>query len=370
MEWRDALTNRVVVANLFHRRMRTALVVVAIAVEVSMILLMLGLADGLVGESTRKQRGIGADILILDPTSSGPVSAGTASLPESLVTEIEKMPGVAMAMGRTFSMQGQLQTVTGVNLEQFSRMSGGLEFLHGGPFQGPYDVIVDDVFAKQKKISVGDTVQFFNRDFRVVGITESGKLSRIFVPLATMQDVMGWRGNLSQIYVKLVDSTQAPKFVEQFKKMLPKHPVYTMEEFVSLFTAQTRGRADDFIGVIVGIAMVVGFIVVLMSMYTAVLDRTRDIGILKALGAKPGYIVDIFLRETFVLTATGIVLGTGLAYLAQSWLVERFPLVTLVIEQRHVIWAIVVSIIGSLLGSVYPSWKAARQDPIEALAYE
>jgi len=350
--------------------MRTTLAVLAIGVEVSMILLMLGLADGLVGESTRKQRGIGADILILDPTSSGALSAGTAALPETLVNEIQQLPGVAMAMGRTFSMQGQLQTVTGVDLDQFTRMSGGMRFLQGGPFQGPYDVIVDDVFARQKKLSAGDTVQFFNRDFRVAGITESGKLSRIFVPLRTMQEVMGWQGKLSQVYVKLDDSTQAPQFVGRFKEMLPKHPVYTMEEFVSLFESQTRGRADDFIAVIIGIAMVVGFIVVLMSMYTAVLDRTRDIGILKALGARPGYIVDIFLRETLVLTVAGVVLGIGLAFLAQSWLVERFPLVALVIEQQHIIWAVVVSIVGSLLGSLYPSWKAARQDPIDALAYE
>ena len=364
------MTNRIVVANLLHRRMRTALAVSAIAVEVAMILLMLGLADGLVGESTRKQRGIGADVVIFDPTSSGGFSAGTASLPESLVAEIEKMPGVEMAMGRTFSMQRQLQTVTGVNLEQFSRMSGGLEFLQGGPFQGPYDAIVDEVFARQEKLSAGDTVQFFNRDFRVAGITHSGKLSRIFVPLTTMQEVMGWQGKLSQVYVKLDDPSQATAFVQQLKQMLPKHPIYTMEESISLFTAQTRGRADDFIGVIVGIAMVVGFIVVLMSMYTAVLDRTRDIGILKALGARPGYIVDIFLRETFVLTCAGVVLGIGLAFLAQSWLVDRFPLVAVVIEQRHIIWAIVVSIVGSLLGSLYPSWKAARQDAIDALAYE
>jgi putative ABC transport system permease protein len=364
------LTNRIVVANLFHRRMRTTLAVLAIGVEVSMILLMLGLADGLVGESTRKQRGIGADLLILDPTSSGPVSAGTAALPESLVAEIESMPGVAMAMGRTFSMQSQLQTVTGVDLDQLSRMSGGLKFLQGGPFQGAYDVIVDDVFARQRKLSTGDTVRFFNRDFRVSGITESGKLSRIFVPLTTMQEVMGWQGKLSQIYVKLDDPTQAVQFVQKFKEMLPRHPVYTMEEFISLFTAQTRGRADVFISVIVGIAMVVGFIVVLMSMYTAVLDRTRDIGILKALGAKPGYIVDIFLRETFVLTGAGVVLGIGLAFLAQSWLVERFPLAPVVIEQRHVVWAVVISIASSLLGSLYPSWKAARQDAIDALAYE
>jgi putative ABC transport system permease protein len=364
------LTNRVVLANLFHRRMRTVLAILAIGMEVSMILLMLGLADGLVGESTRKQKGIGADILILDPTASGAWSAGSANLPEELVTQIAQTPGVAIVMGRTFSMQAQLQTVTGVDLELLEKMSGGLRFRAGGPFEGPFDVIVDDVYARQKKASVGDTLSFFNRDFRLTGIVEGGQMSRIFVPLRTMQEVMGWESKLSQIYVKLEDPSQARRYVEQFKQQLPEHPIYTMEEFMSLFTVQTRGMADEFVNVIIGIAMVVGFIVVLMSMYTAVLDRTRDIGILKALGASPGYIVDIFLREALVLTLCGVAVGIGLSYAAQAQVVERFPLVTLIIERQHLVWAVVVSVIASLIGSLYPALKAARHDALEALAYE
>jgi ABC-type lipoprotein release transport system permease subunit len=76
------------------------------------------------------------------------------------------------------------------------------------------------------------------------------------------------------------------------------------------------------------------------------------------------------MRETFVLTGAGVVLVICLSLLVHSLLVERFPLAPVVIEQRHIAWAIVISIVGSLLGSLYPSWKVARQDAIDALAYE
>ena len=364
------MIQRIVWANLFHRRMRTALAVLAIALEVTMILLILGLADGLVGESNRRQRGIGADILLLPSTSSGAFSTGSAELPESMVGELESIPGVQLVVGRAFSMQARLQTVTGVDLERFGRMAGGLRFLEGGPFERPFDVVVDDVHAKQNRLTIGDTLQFLNRDFRLVGIIESGKMSRIFIPLKTKQKLMGWEGKLSQVYLKLERPEEVTSFVTLLKQRYPKNPVYSMEEFVSLFTSQTRGRADEFLNAMVGIAVGVGFIVILISMYTAVLDRTRDIGILKSLGASPGYIVQIFMRETLLLTLAGAVMGIAFSYLAEAFIEDRFPLMTVSILPSHLIWTGLVTVTGAVLGALYPSLRAARQDAIHALAYE
>ena len=350
--------------------MRTALAISAIAMEVAMILLILGLSDGLVGESVRRQRGIGADILMRSPTSSSAVTAGPAGIDEAVVTDIEKLPGVAMAIGTAFSMSAGLNTVTGVDIDQLDRMAGGLGYVAGKPFEKPYEAVVDEYYAKQRKLAVGDTLRLLNRDFEVTGIIGAGKASRIFVPLRTKQELMRWEGRLSQIYVQLDDSEQSAAFAEELQRMYPDNPVYTMEVFLSMFASQTRGKADEFVAVIVGIAVAVGFIVVLISMYTAVLDRTREIGILKSLGASPGYVVDIFLRETAVLTVAGIVLGIGLAHLGESMLENSFPLVTVSILAGHMIRVTAIALVGSLLGALYPSLKAARQDPIEALAYE
>ena len=364
------MINLVVSRNLRHRPLRTSLTILAIGVEVALILLIWGLAEGLVEESNRRKRGVGADILIRASTSTATTALGRADLTGELVETIEALPEVAIVVGTTVQMQSDANTVTGVELDRFSRMSGGLHYFSGGPFEGLYDVLVDESYARQKKLAVGDTVRVMNRDFRLAGITEAGKLSRIFVPLQTMQELMALGGKLSQIYVKLHDPEQLQPVVVKLKKILPTHPVYSMEEFISLFTAQTKAMGTEFIAVIVGIAISVGFIVVLLAMYTAVLDRTREVGILKALGASPNYILQIFLRESVGMTVCGIVVGIAIAYIARTFVDRTFPLVVMQFLPSHIIWASVISLVGSVLGTLYPAGRAARQDAIEALAYE
>lgn len=363
------MINRVVWKNLQHRPIRTLLTVAATALEVCMILLLWGLADGLVDESTRRSEGIGAQILIRPSTSSSPVASGTAGMSAHYADLIEELSEVKVTVGSTFKLLSNLTTLTGVEWEKFEQMTGGVHFHQGGPFESPFDIIVDETYASQKGLSLGQTIRILNRDFRLVGITESGKLSRLFVPLETMQELMGWNAKLSQIYVQLKDPQQTEQMIEQLKKMLPKHPIYSMEEFTSLFEAQTRGMAGEFMGVTVGIAVSVGFIVVLLSMYTAVVDRTHEIGILKALGASPGYIASIFMRETMLITLLGIFTGIALTYLGKEIVDTHFPLVTILVLNSHLIWSAAVALGASFLGALYPVARAASRDVLDELAH-
>jgi putative ABC transport system permease protein len=363
------MTNLIVRGNLFHRKTRTLMTILAISVEVAMILLMLGLADGLVEESAQRKKGIGADIIIRSSTSSS-VTAGTGGLPDSIVTEIEALPGVAAVAGTTISLPTNLQTITGVEWDKLERMSGRIRFFEGGPFQGPDDVIIDAVYAHQKRVKTGDTLRMLNHDFRVAGIIETGKMSRIFLPLKTMQELTSSRGQLSQIYVRLEDHGQTDAMVARLRERWPELPIRSMEEFISLFAAQTRDMASSFVDAIMGIAVAVGFLVVLLSMYTAVLDRTRDIGILKSLGASRAYIVDIFVRETLWMTVAGIAGGALLTWAARAAVERLFPLVTILTLNQHIVWAVGIAILASIAGALYPALQAARKDPITALAYD
>jgi putative ABC transport system permease protein len=184
-------------------------------------------------------------------------------------------------------------------------MSGGFHFLEGGPFQKDDDILVDEYYAKyyskEKHLHVGDTVHLVDHDWYLRGIFESGKLTRIAVQLPVLQALTGNPHHLSQIYIKADDPNRAREVVSELQKLLPGYPIYTMEEFTSLLTVNSVGLLRNFIGVVIGVAVVVGFIVVYMAMYTAVLERTREIGILKALGASSTLILGLLLKETLVL---------------------------------------------------------------------
>lgn len=365
------MINRMVVRNLLHRPIRSGLSVLAVAVEVAMILLIVGLSEGLLHDSQQRTRGVGADIMIRPSTSSAAMSLSTADIPEALREKLPEMfPEIRLAVGTTILTPGELQTITGVDWDAFTQMAGGVRYIEGGPMAGPYDAVVDEIYARYKKIQAGDTLPLLNQQFRVAGVVESGKMSRIFIPIETMQELMGWQGKLSQIYLKLHDPADTVEVVEKIRVILPNYPVFAMEEFLSQAAANIREMSSQFVNLIIGIAVVIGFIVVLLSMYTAILERTREIGVLKSLGASKAYIVGIVMRETVLVCVCGILLGVAIGYGVQQAVHALFPLISVLISAQWLLRGALIAFAGAILGSMYPALRAARHDPIHALTYD
>jgi putative ABC transport system permease protein len=145
----------------------------------------------------------------------------------------------------------------------------------------------------------------------------------------------------------------------------------SIEELASLYNISNFPQLKTFINVVIGLSVAIGFLVVFLSMYTAVLERTREIGILKALGAKPFTILNILIRETIVLAVIGSIIGILLSFAAKGLIMGLIPASLQVVDVPG--WwpiASTIAIVGSLLGAVYPGIKGARQDAIEALAYD
>jgi len=122
--------------------------------------------------------------------------------------------------------------------------------------------------------------------------------------------------------------------------------------------------------VITSIAVIVGFLVIFQTMYTAVLERTREIGILKSMGASKFTIVAVLLRECSVLAIAGVIVGISLTYVVRSSLLHFFPTQHFEITAGWLLRGALIAFAGAIVGAIYPAWVAARKDPIEALAYE
>jgi len=368
------MMNRMIVSNLVHRPLRSVISVVAIAVEVSLILLIVGLSVGILNDSAERQLGVGADLMVMPPGSSVFMGLSGAPAPIGITDKIAKLGNVKAVtpVVAQLNTAGALEVVYGIDLASFERMGGRFVYLSGGPFQGPDDVLVDDFFADLKKVHVGDHIEIFNHEFRIAGIVEHGKGARKFVPITTLQDLTGSKGKASIFYVKVQD----PKDIDSVKEAILAIPgmqqyhVRSMAEYLSLMTVGNTPGLSTFITIVIGVAVVIGFIVIFQAMYTAVMERTREIGILKSMGASKLYIVNVILRETVLIAVAGIVLGTIASFLAREGLVAHFPTTRIQITAPWVLRATLIAIVGAILGAIYPAFRAAQKDPIDALAYE
>jgi putative ABC transport system permease protein len=367
------MINKLVIENLRHRWLRTLLCALVVGVQVMSILTLIGLSRGLLKDSADRAKGTGADIF-LRPDTQGTFALSSGQIPEKFVPFVAREPHVAHAVGVLIMPVELITTMQGINIPDLEKMSGGLRFLAGGPPQAPDDLIVDHYYAEQNKLHVGSAIKLLNHNWRVCGIVQGGVLGHLIVRLSTLQHLTGNENpaRVSQILVKLDNSALTPQVVHQLNARLKGNlRAISMQDLQSQLTVNNIPQLRAFIGVITALAVVVGFLVVFLSMYTAVVERTREIGILKALGAKPMTILDILVREAVVLAIAGCVIGILLAIASKGVITGIMPASLRVINVPDW-WPIsaAIAVAGALLGAIYPGLKAARQDAIEALSYE
>jgi putative ABC transport system permease protein len=358
--------------NVFHRPVRTLITVIAVAVEVTLVIIVVGLTSGLLSESAKRVEGVGADIMVQPPSASVFMAFSGAPMPISIgnkLQNLEYVQAVAPVLLQFNSVNG-LDIVYGIDPASFRAVSGGFVFHEGRDLRDPDDILVDDVYAKAKNVHVGQTLHILEHDFHVVGIVEHGKGARLFVLMPTLQEMSGAHDKASVFYIKCDRSDHTPAVIDEIQELLPRYEVRPLKDFISLMTSSNLPGLGAFINVMISIAVAIGFLVIFLSMYTTVIERTREIGVLKSLGASKGYIVRIILSETALLCFIGLIAGIGMSFLMRSVFIRLFPALTILIGVPWILRAGVIALLGGLLGAAYPAWLASQRDPVEALAYE
>src|SRR5271163_3892537 len=366
--------NKLVIGNLIHRPLRTCISVCAIAIEVVMILCIVAIMLGQVNGARDLASGIGADMIVQPPNSTFLSGISGAPVPAKIAQVLQKLPHVEVAAPVIVNLTatGSVETIWGIDYPSFNALRPFV-FVAGTPFQGPNDVIVDDYFARSDKgHHVGDMTTILTHEFRICGIVEHGKGGRKFLPIRTLGALVSTPDNASLFYSR----SDNPANQDLIKKEilgpsgLSDYQVKTMAEQLSMLTPEHLPAFTIALNVVISIAVIIGFLVIFQSMYTAVMERTREIGILKSLGASKGYIASVVLRETAVISICGTTLGMMMTLLIRFWMAYRFPTLPFSVTADWCFNGILIAFTGGILGAVYPALKAASKDPIDALAYE
>ena len=338
-----------------------------------MVLLVVGMTTGMLNDNKRRVEGLGADVMIQPPSASFMLGLSAAPVPATIANAVAKLPYVAAVSPVLLqtNMGKGLNVIWGIDTPSFDSVTGGFIYIAGGPMSNPEDILVDDLYARANNLNVGQTVNLLNHDFHVCGIVEHGKGGRVFIRIETAQDLSGAVGRASIFFVKSRTPEYADEVATRVKKLLPNYKVLSMAEYGFLMSSNNIPAFNAFVTVLIAVSVGVGFLVIFLAMYSAVNERTREIGIYKALGMSKGLIILLIEWEAGLLCLVGVVAGYGGILILSRVIRTSFP--TLPIEPLSLTWmcrAGLLALAGSFLGALYPALRAAHLDAVESLGFE
>jgi putative ABC transport system permease protein len=361
-------------SNLSHHPGRTAASVVGVAVGVVLVVLTVGLVRGALRERGQRDANIGVEIMVSGQGQGISFASSDLSLPETLAADLRAIPGVAATtpVGQNLEFKGEsglgIRQIDGIEFDSFLAASK-LQIVEGQPLPKEGDfAIVDGKYIKEKKLKVGDKIDGLDRQLTIVGVYEPELGPRIKMPLSTMQLALGVGGKCSMIYVKCRDSKEQEQVAKAIVEKYPEVRIIFTQNLPELYATGYTGF-NVFLNIIAGLATIISLLVILLTMYTTVTERTRQIGILKSLGASKGFVAGVFVREALLISAIGIVSGLVFSLIARFFLV-KFLGWSIRIEVGYVLFACFAGIASGVIGAIYPALRAASQDPVEALSYE
>ncbi len=360
-----------VAANIRSRPARTFISVLAVAIGVILMLIIGGIVSGTLNEYLSRTISVGADFLLQPSGASVFYALNSASLPEKLDTKIREVPGVGMVTPvlASFSMSG-FNLVFGIDLASYDAFPGRLQIVDGRASLTADEAIVDELFAKQHNLRPGMPLTVLNHKYTVSGICRATAVVRVFVPLSTLQELNESPGKVTFFFIKAAPGADVKQVEAGLNRVFAGYEIRNTKDADLLLADTKMPMMKEFQFTVVLVSMLLSFMVVLVAMYTTIFERTREIGILKSLGASRRFIVSMILKETVIISGLGVLFGIGISEIARKAIISAFPTLQVSMTWTEVLTACFLGLLGGALGALYPAYKAARMDPVRALTYE
>jgi putative ABC transport system permease protein len=363
------------VANNIRQRPLRALVSMAgVALGVCLVMLFTGLSRGMSNDLQRRSSSVLAEIYFTRPGGME-LTTSTANLSVKYADALQKIEGVKSAVpviryifqgGRGFGFE----QVQGVDWEPYAAMNN-LHLVAGRAPTATDEIIIDEAKARNSNLGIDDTLSLFGgKPYRITGIYSPEAEARVKMSLAAMQDALQTEGKCSYILVKTQDGVD-PLTVAQRIEADPTttgNKLQFTRDFITNIEKQIP-YLSVFLRALVGLSAIVSALVVMLAMYTTITERTREIGMLKALGASRGYIVSVIEREALLISLLGLAAGFVVSF-AAGFLINRAYGLLFEYGWRWALVAALIGVGGGTLGALYPAMRAANLDPVNALSHE
>ena len=380
-----------------HRRLRSWLTVIGIVIGVAAIISLITLSRSLEGTIEEKFESFGANRIII--SAKGFQGPGTLSQGLTIddVETIEKIsgfdyviPGIFRSGEVVYKDETAFTLIGGIPSKYYEDFykDTDIEIEEGRIIQDDekYVAVIGSRVATEmfsKEINVGDKIELGHKDFRVVGILEElGNAqddNQISIPLDAARELFEEEESVDIIIVQVKNTADIPQLQEKIEKELERKRDDT--NFQVLTASQILEQINQVLGimqiVLVGIAaisLIVGAIGIMNSMYTSVLERTKEIGIMKAIGARNKDILTIFIIESGLIGlvggAIGVLLGASLALAIGPFSQNAGFTINITIEPLVLLFGLIFAFVIGIIAGILPAWQASKLLPIDALRYE
>ncbi|MGL5830856.1 MAG: ABC transporter permease [Candidatus Altimarinota bacterium] len=387
---------------------RSALTILGIVIGISSVIAMVSIGQGAQGSIESSIQSIGSNLIIISPgaqrgvgvqVSSGRGSAQSLTMEdaEAIAEEISSVEAVSPEISSRYQVTAKgtntntsvvgttpdYVAVRNVEIAEGNFISD-LNIKNMGKVAVIGPTTRDDLFGEGAN-SIGQSIRINKIDFKIIGVTKSKGSSgasnaddMIYIPISTASRYLSGSEYVNSIYAQAVDSeTLSETQTEITNLLLQRHDVTaeapdftaTNQADIVATASSVTGTFTILLGAIAGISLLVGGIGIMNMMLTTVTERTREIGLRKAIGAKKGDISLQFLVESITLTFLGGIIGIILGWLV-SMGVTQFAGINTNVSWNSVILAFGVSAVIGIVFGYYPARLAAALNPIEALRYE
>lgn len=364
-------------ANLLARKTRSVVTIFGVAISVALMVILAGMANGTIRDIVNRIMSIGADVMVGGDEMGIFYPSGVIS--EKVRGKMETVQGIRQATPVLIESAPQVNEfkqfnyIYGIDYHEYISLGEGFVFIEGRELRDPSDIIIDEEVAKLYSITTGDQITLLNHEWNVVGVVKEALGARYYVDRKALSAVAhpGRQGGICTLfYVTVDDSFDVEEVSREIRDALGGG--YSVRNVEQLFDAFFEGALPlrDFMIAQFAVSAIICFSVILLSMYNAIIERTREIGILKSLGATRQFIIGQILKEAMVIVLLGILTGYLIGAVGLYLVTNSFSLLKAEISFELLMYSGLIAIIATLLGTMYPAVRASRLDPVEALSWE